>query len=182
MRKITVNLILTVLLSSVLISLMLNVVKAYPLNIRFFIGSGGILTVILLRLVSEKYSNYGLGIVLLAGSFNWVTFSHIDFRIEFFLFGDNSLNFNLIVFSLFIFYIAANGQGIREFLVKEEESSEENEEDRERNINVYEQRFTRKSIDELKEIISNPGIYTEAAIKAAERMLAAKNNSPDGSS
>lgn len=101
--------ILAIIFASLIFSLVYTLLTEYTVGLKYYLGIISIVLTIFLRLKYLKLSNYLLGLILIAGTFNLVEFSHIGFSIQIY-----GISFNIFILVFFILYYVVNDDEIDE--------------------------------------------------------------------
>ena len=120
----------------------------------------------------KEYSIYIFGLTLLVGIFGLVKFFYATIEIGF-----GNIGINIIFLTLFVLYLTLNKSKINEMFPEKEPTESEKENlinESENLVKSFEQNFSNKTENELKEIIDENSSYVSEAKIAAEKILNGK--------
>lgn len=166
MKKPIELIVLVILFASLIFSLIYTSLTDYVVGLKFYIGLGGTILALLIRYRFLKLGSLLLGLILLAGTFNLIEYSHISYSISIF-----GIAFNPFVLILFLFFLIDNRDEINNLLGSDELSDSDKQNILDKEVDSYKTQFAQKTKSELKEIVDNPDGYTAAAILASKKLL-----------
>ena len=177
MKKNVGPIIYAILSISALISLILILLTNQISDVRFYVGLLSLLVIAATKFILPKASNYVFAFILILGTLNLITFSHMDFRFSLTFVGVESFAINPILLIFACLFLVSNKKIIQTVSGSSNIISEEER------IRLKEQRiegFIKKhednSIEQLQDIIDNQDKYVEHVYIAAQRLLKEKKN------
>ncbi len=128
----------------------------------------GLLIVLTLILLNKPVWKYIFAILAILAFTPWISFYNQTFS-----FGIGIISFEVTALSLLIFHLVLNPEVFQSFkgFIKPKPESEESKQSKfESAVNGFETRFSKKSTDELRNIVEQNSLVPEA-IEAAKRLL-----------
>lgn len=166
--KEAIPLIISILLAIATIGIVLS--TDYIIYLKHYIGIVALGIASLLYFRKRNLYFYFFSIILFAGVLNLIDFFYISFGI-----GIGKLILNPLFIALLFCFLFLNKEKINELFPEKEINPEKEKEKVEKRIKHFENKFSKLSELELKEIMNKNSPYVIEARKAAERILKNKN-------
>jgi len=128
----------------------------------------GLVIVLTLILVNKPAWKYAFAVLTILAFTPWISFYTYTFS-----FGIGFISFEATALSLLIFHLILNQEVFQSFktIIKPKPESQESKQSKfESSVNGFETRFSKKSTDELRNIVEQNSLVPEA-VEAAKRLL-----------
>ena len=178
MKKHISTIIILILWVVCLLTLGLVFFKSYALRLENYIALGFLIIITIAKVANISHIKIWLGIILILGSLNIISFTYQDYIISF---GLKFLGLNLptisiepLSFILLLILVITDIEGARSVYRKIIPATDDKKLKNTSTVNIYIEKYKNFSITELESIVRKSDSYQEKAIEAAETLLKKK--------